>query len=103
MSFLLLPLLAGLGVALIAAPLGTFVVWQRLAYFGDTLAHSALLGIVLSLMLSVKVELAIIVSCLAVALLLGLRHRQQQLPTDTLLGIIAHSSLAFGFNFGQRF
>ena len=44
-DFLLYALLAGLGVALVAGPLGCFVVWRRMAYFGDTLAHSALLGV----------------------------------------------------------
>ena len=41
-DFLLYALIAGLTVAVVAGPLGTLVVWQRLAYFGDTLAHSAL-------------------------------------------------------------
>ena len=46
-DFLLYALLGGLGVALVAGPLGCFVVWRRMAYFGDTLAHSALLGVAL--------------------------------------------------------
>jgi len=96
MEFLLLALLAGLGVALICAPLGAFIVWQRLAYFGDTLAHSALLGVAFGLLLSVSIQAAIIVSCLTVAILLTLWQTQRQLPTDTLLGIISHSSLALG-------
>jgi len=96
MDFLLLALLAGCGVALIAAPLGSFIVWQRLAYFGDTLAHSALLGVAFGLLLSVSIQAAIIVSCLLVAIALTLWQTQKQLPTDTLLGIISHSSLAFG-------
>lgn len=96
MDFLLLALLAGIGVALIAAPLGSFIVWQRLAYFGDTLAHSSLLGIAFGLLLSMNIQAAIIISCLLVALLLLIWQTQRQLPTDTLLGIIAHSSLALG-------
>lgn len=96
MEFLVLALLAGLGVAFIAAPLGAFIVWQRLAYFGDTLAHSALLGVAFGLLLSVSIQAAIIASCLMVAILLTLWQSQRQLPTDTLLGIISHSSLALG-------
>lgn len=96
MDFLLLALLAGIGVALISAPLGAFIVWQRLAYFGDTLAHSALLGVAFGLLLSVSIQAAIIVSCLVVAILLTLWQTQRQLPTDTLLGIISHSALAIG-------
>ena len=96
MTFLWLALLAGLGVALLAAPLGAFMVWQRLAYFGDTLAHSALLGVAFSLLLAVNTQLAIGFACLLVALLLTLWQRHQSLATDTLLGIISHSSLALG-------
>lgn len=96
MDFLLFALLAGIGVAIVAAPLGSLVVWQRLAYFGDTLAHSALVGIAFGLLLSISLQASIIASCLAVALILTLWQNQRQLPTDTLLGIISHSSLAFG-------
>ncbi len=96
MEFLLLALIAGLGVALIAAPLGSFVVWQRLAYFGDTLAHSSLLGVAFSLLFSIGIQAAITTSCLIVAIVLLLWQSQRQLPTDTLLGIISHSSLALG-------
>ncbi|MGH1485537.1 MAG: iron chelate uptake ABC transporter family permease subunit [Cellvibrionaceae bacterium] len=96
MEFLVLALLAGVGVALIAAPLGSFIVWQRLAYFGDTLAHSSLLGVAFGLLLTVNIQAAIIVSCLIVAILLLFWQTQRELPTDTLLGIISHSSLALG-------
>lgn len=96
MSFLFLALLAGLGVALIAAPLGAFVVWQRLAYFGDTLAHASLLGIALGLVLSINVQIAIIFGCLMVAVILMLLQQQKMIPADTLLGIISHSALAIG-------
>jgi len=95
-DFLWLALMAGTGVALVAAPLGSFVVWQRLAYFGDTLAHASLLGIAFSLLLTINIQLAIIVSCSCVALILVLLQTQRQLPSDTLLGIISHSSLALG-------
>jgi len=92
-DFLLLALLAGLCVAIVAAPLGSFIVWQRLAYFGDTLAHSSLLGIAFGLMLSVNIQLAIIASSIAIALLLLLWQKQKQLPTDTLLGRLIVVSL----------
>lgn len=95
-DFLLLALLAGLGVALTTGPLGAFVVWRRMAYFGDTLAHSALLGTVLGIVLQILPALAVMVVCLALALLLVLLQRQRQLAVDTLLGIMAHSCLALG-------
>ncbi|MBE02310.1 zinc ABC transporter permease subunit ZnuB [Marinobacter lutaoensis] len=89
-------LLGGVGVALVAGPLGCFVVWRRLAYFGDTLAHSALLGIALSFLISLPLNLAVILTCVCIALLLVLLSRTRTLATDTLLGILAHSALAIG-------
>ena len=95
-EFLILALVAGMGVALIAAPLGSIIVWQRLAYFGDTLAHASLLGIAFGLLLSVNIQFAIITSSVLIALLLVCWQNQKQLPTDTLLGILSHSTLALG-------
>ncbi len=95
-DFLWLAVLAGLGVAVVAGPLGAFVVWRRMAYFGDTLAHSALLGVAISLWFSITPGVAVTLTCLAMAtLLVGLQH-QHALATDTLLGILSHSSLALG-------
>lgn len=95
-GFILRALAAGLLLALVAGPLGCFIVWRRMAYFGDTLAHSALLGISLSLLLQVNVQLAVILACCGVALALVFLERRRSLATDTLLGILAHSSLALG-------
>ena len=89
-------LIGGLGVALVAGPLGCFVVWRRMAYFGDTLAHSALLGIALSFLISVPLNLAVIITCVVIALALVMLSRTRVLATDTLLGILAHSALAIG-------
>src|SRR6056297_1822422 len=89
-------LLGGLGVALVAGPLGCFVVWRRMAYFGDTLAHSALLGIALSFLISVPMNLGVIVTCVLLSIVLVLFQRSRVLATDTLLGILAHSALAIG-------
>ena len=83
------------GVALIAAPLGCFVVWRRMAYFGEATAHAALLGIALSLAL----ELPIFVGTLAAALLMAWVVTQlsgRELASDTLLGVTAHAGLALG-------
>lgn len=95
-EFLLLALAAGIGIALLAAPLGVFIVWQRMAYFGDTLAHASLLGVALGLLLAINIELAVVLCCLFIALVLVYWQQQQQLPSDTLLGILSHSTLALG-------
>ncbi|WP_091812588.1 zinc ABC transporter permease subunit ZnuB [Marinobacter mobilis] len=89
-------LIGGLGVALVAGPLGCFVVWRRMAYFGDTLAHSALLGIALGFLFQLPLNLAIAGTCVSLAVVLVMLARSRTLATDTLLGILAHSALAIG-------
>lgn len=96
MELLLAPLLGGIGIALISGPLGCFLVWRRLAYFGDTLSHSTLLGVALAYALNININTTVIVTCLAIALLLVALQQQRYLSSDTLLGILAHSSLALG-------
>ena len=95
-DFFLIALAAGLGLAIVCGPLGSLVVWRRMSYFGDTLAHSALLGVALGLILDINSQLSILVSCVIFALLLLLLQRKSTLPIDTLLGIVAHSTLALG-------
>lgn len=87
---------AGILVALVAGPLGTLVVWQRLAYFGDTLAHSALLGAALGLWLHIGVWWSTAVVCAVLAILLVALQRYSNLASDSLLGILSHSALALG-------
>lgn len=87
--------LAGIGVAFAAAPLGSFVVWRRMAYFGDATAHAAILGVALSLALN----LSIFAGAVAVALVMALTVSAlsgRGYAMDTLLGVMAHSALAFG-------
>jgi zinc transport system permease protein len=95
-EFLLYALLAGIGVALVSGPLGVFAVWRRMAYFGDTLAHSALLGVTFGLLLNINLNLSIALGCLLLALLLVALQHNRFLATDTLLGILSHSTLALG-------
>ena len=95
-EFLLLALLSGLAVALVAGPLGCFVVWRRMAYFGDTLAHSALLGVSFGWLLSINLNLAVTCGCLLLAMLLVVAQQKRILANDTLLGILSHATLALG-------
>ena len=95
-DFLLNALLAGLALALVAGPLGSFVVWRRMAYFGDTLAHAALLGVAVGLLLDVSPTLAVTVGCVLLAVLLVTLQQRQPLAADTLLGILAPSTLSRG-------
>ncbi|GAB2665535.1 zinc ABC transporter permease subunit ZnuB [Vibrio panuliri] len=95
-EFLLPSIFAGLGIALIAGPLGSFVVWRKMAYFGDTLAHASLMGLAFGFLLDVNLYLALVVCCLLLAVLLVTLQRQQLVAADTLLGILAHSALSLG-------
>ena len=95
-DFLLRAAVAGIGVALVSGPLGAFIVWRRMAFFGETLAHSALLGVALGLVLGADLNIAIIAVCVVFAVLMVLLQRQHYLAGDTLLGILAHSSLSLG-------
>jgi zinc transport system permease protein len=94
-SFLLRAALAGTGVAFAAAPLGCFVIWRRMAYFGDATAHASILGVALALGFQVPIFAGVlIVSLLMATAVSSLSGRG--FAMDTLLGVLAHSSLAFG-------
>jgi zinc transport system permease protein len=95
-QFILRAIAAGVGVAIITGVIGCFVVWRRMAYFGDSLAHSALLGIALGLATGISANLGTIIVCSAFALLLLWMQQKKVLATDTLLGILAHAALSVG-------
>ncbi|OHC75860.1 MAG: hypothetical protein A3G18_02170 [Rhodospirillales bacterium RIFCSPLOWO2_12_FULL_58_28] len=95
-DFLIRALIGGFGVAAVAGPFGVFMVWRRLAYFGDTLAHAALLGVALGFLLGIGPDIGVAVVCLIVAALLTQLQRMRSLAGDTLLGILSHGALAFG-------
>lgn len=95
-DFIARALLAGVVVALVAGPFGCFVVWRKMAYFGDTMAHSALLGVTLSLLFELHPSVGVFFVATAIAIaLIGIQQRAD-LPGDTVLGILSHSTLALG-------
>ncbi|MBY7649159.1 MAG: hypothetical protein C4617_01375 [Candidatus Liberibacter europaeus] len=95
-EFFIRALLAGIGVVLSTGPLGCFIVWQRMAYFGDTIAHSALLGVALSLMFEAPLSLCIFFIATSTSLILIKIQKNEYLSSDSILGIIAHSTLSLG-------
>ena len=95
-DFFIRALFAGIGVALVTGPLGCFVVWRRLSYFGDTLAHSALLGVTIAFSLEFNIALSVFITSSVVALFLIQLQKKTNLPGDALLGLLAHSSLGVG-------
>lgn len=94
-SFLLRAALAGTGVAVAAAPLGCFVVWRRMAYFGDATAHASILGVALALGFQVPIFAGVLIIALLMATAVS-SLSGRGFAMDTLLGVLAHSSLAFG-------
>jgi zinc transport system permease protein len=96
-DFLIRALIGGFGVAAIAAPLGCFVLWRRMAFFGDALGHAALLGVALGFLIDVRPELGVLASSIAFAMLLVLLLRQPRLAGDATLAILSYGALALGF------
>lgn len=95
-DFLLRGLLGGMGVAVVTGPIGCFIVWRKMAYFGDSLAHAALLGMALGFSFGTDLRLGILVACVSLSLFLLLLQTRKKLSTDTLLGVLSHAALAFG-------
>lgn len=89
-------MIAGIGLALTVGPLGCFIVWRRMAYFGDTMAHSALLGVAISFLFSIDITIGVFVVAALVSLALLALQKRRALSTDALLGILSHSTLALG-------
>ena len=94
-DFMMRAALAGIGLAFASAPLGCFVVWRRMAYFGDATAHAAILGVALSLAFSMSIFVGTVVIALLMALVVSALS-EKGYAMDTLLGVLAHSALAFG-------
>jgi len=95
-DFFIRALFAGIGVAFVTGPLGCFVVWRRLSYFGDTLSHSALLGVTMAYSFQFNISFSVFIISALIALILIQLQKKTNLPGDALLGLLAHSSLAVG-------
>lgn len=95
-DFFIRAIVAGIGFALITGPLGSFVVWRRMAYLGDTMAHSALLGVAISLLLNINLMVGVVAAALLVSAALMVLERRGVFSSDALLGILSHSTLALG-------
>lgn len=89
-------IVAGVGLAIVAGPLGCFVVWRRMAYFGDTMAHSALLGVALAFLFEINLTVGVFIVAAGASVVLLMLQRRDGLSTDALLGILSHSTLALG-------
>jgi zinc transport system permease protein len=95
-DFFIRALIAGIGISLVTGPIGCFIIWRRLSFFGDTLSHSALLGVTIGFFFDINVAFSVFLISSAVALILLKLQKTTKLPGDALLGLLAHSSLAVG-------
>ena len=95
-DFLTRALIAGLATAALTGPIGCFIIWRRMSFFGDTLAHSALLGVALGLLLSINQTVTVFVLGLAVSACLHWLTKRATLSSDASLGILSHGTLALG-------
>ena len=95
-DFFIRALIAGIGIALVTGPIGCFIIWRRLSFFGDTLSHSALLGVTIGFFFDINVAFSVFLMSSAIALILLKLQKTTKLPGDALLGLLAHSSLAVG-------
>ena len=93
-DFILRALFAGILVAILCGALGVFVVWRRMAYFGDTVSHASLLGVSLGITLGITTHLSVLAVAIGIALLMIVLQAKQRVSNDTLLGILAHSALS---------
>ena len=94
-DFLLRAALAAVGTAVAAGLLGCFVVWRRMAYFGDATAHAAVLGVALALLFGTSITLGVGIVALCMAVLIH-SLSGQGVAVDTILGVLAHGALALG-------
>ena len=94
--FILRGIFAGIAVALISGLVGCFVVWRRMSYYGESIAHSSLLGVGLGILLGTGINFGIIVVCLIFGILFLWLQQNKILSTDTLLGVLAHLALSIG-------
>tara|TARA_B110000027_G_scaffold81815_1_gene86968 strand:+ start:513 stop:1319 length:807 start_codon:yes stop_codon:yes gene_type:complete len=94
--FILRGILAGIAVALISGLVGCFVVWRRMSYYGESIAHSSLLGVGFAIVMGVSINLGIVFTCLLFGILFLWLQHSKVLSSDTLLGVLAHLALALG-------
>ena len=95
-DFFIRALIAGIGIAVVTGPLGCFIIWRRLSFFGDTLSHSALLGVTIAVFFELNIAFVVFLISSALAIILIKLQKITKLPGDALLGLLAHSSLAVG-------
>ena len=94
--FIIRGIVAGIAVALISGLVGCFVVWRRLSYYGESIAHSSLLGAGIGILIGIGINFGVVFICLLFGILFLWLQQSKALSSDTLLGVLAHFALAVG-------
>ncbi len=95
-DFIIRALLGGIAVAAAMGPMGSFIVWKKMAFFGDAIAHSAILGVAIGILFGINASLSIVVFAILFALIILLLKQQNMFAGDTILGMITNGALALG-------
>lgn len=95
-DFMIRAALSGIALSMVTGPVGCLILWRKLAYFGDTLAHSALLGVVVALFLQIDAVIGVFVIASLISLAMIALRRMSIFSGDAALGILSHSALALG-------
>lgn len=95
-DFIIRALLGGIAVAIAAGPLGSFIVWKKMAFFGDALAHSAVLGVLIGIILGINQSISIAIFAIIFSAFITIMQKQKFFSGDTILGMATHGALAVG-------
>jgi len=96
LNFVWRSLIAGVAIGIVAGPIGVFLIWRRMSFLGETIAHASMLGISISLLLDINFYFGLFFVAILVAFLLNYLSLNKELAPDAILALLAHSSLALG-------
>jgi len=99
---LLLPAwIMGTLLVFLTAPLGCLMLWRRMSFFADTMAHGTLLGVAVAGALSLPLWMGVTLLALLLVAVLWVLH-DPRLPSDALLALCSATLLCSGLLFIQH-
>lgn len=93
-NFIINAIIASVAIAVLTGPFGCFVVWKKISYFGDSLAHSVIFAVALSVTLNINLYLSLFLFSICYSSILVLSQKNYSM--DSLLGIFSHGFLSLG-------
>ncbi|WP_333023191.1 metal ABC transporter permease [Wolbachia endosymbiont of Pentidionis agamae] len=92
-SFFINSLVSLIIIGLVSGTLGSFMIWQKMSYLGDSLSHSSLLGVALALIFKINLSIIIVLIAILFAVLLSLNF-DKLYSADTVLNIVTNVILS---------